>query len=179
MKWLSFPGTLALKILEQWLSTTGQVAQPGAENPPKGGNVATQFPNHFRQAGQFGHSVLDISIRFLCFNQAFCLFMPGRIVHNQVQLFLCLLRHALYELADTVNGCLKVKPVRLYSKKFTCLWDNESTVCHRLASRIGTNLGTTSFRKPLPGNGGFYCKMDFVLEYHQRIRILCQCFQFF
>ena len=33
MKWLSFPGTLALKILEQWLSTTGQVAQPGAENP--------------------------------------------------------------------------------------------------------------------------------------------------
>ena len=33
MKWLSFPGTLALKNPEQWLSTTGQVAQPGAENP--------------------------------------------------------------------------------------------------------------------------------------------------
>jgi hypothetical protein len=33
MKWLSFPGILALKILEQWLSTTGQAAQPGAENP--------------------------------------------------------------------------------------------------------------------------------------------------
>ena len=34
MKWLSFPGTPALKNPEQWLSTTGQVAQPGAENPP-------------------------------------------------------------------------------------------------------------------------------------------------
>ena len=33
MKWLSFPGTPALKNPEQWLSTTGQVAQPGAENP--------------------------------------------------------------------------------------------------------------------------------------------------
>ena len=37
MKWLSFPGTLALKNPEQWLSTTGQVAQPGAENPQKTG----------------------------------------------------------------------------------------------------------------------------------------------
>jgi len=35
MKWLSFPGTPALKNPEQWLSTTGQVAQPGAENPSK------------------------------------------------------------------------------------------------------------------------------------------------
>ena len=112
---------------------------------------------------------------------AFCIseYSSSVSIRRFVQLFLCLLRHALHELADTVNGCLKVKPVWLYGKKFTCLRDDESAVCHRLASRIGTNLGTTSLRKPLPCNCGFYCKMDFVLEHHQRIRVLCQCFQFF
>ena len=49
MKWLSFPGTPALKNPEQWLSTTGQVAQPGAENPP-----LRLLLLDFKEAGQDG-----------------------------------------------------------------------------------------------------------------------------
>ena len=44
MKWLSFPGTPALKNPEQWLSTTGQVAQPGAENPLLPFTILVNYP---------------------------------------------------------------------------------------------------------------------------------------
>ena len=75
----------------------------------------------------------------------FAFFVPGSVIHDQKNPFVCIRTKRRNKLPDAVYRGFVIEPIRLCHEKLSGLWYNKTTVCYGFFPWIRAYFRTASF----------------------------------